>query len=514
MTVDKNLNYSVTKQDVIYITILLSIALIIGIYLIATTVLIAKDGVFYIERAQKFSSDPIGIIKGHPFGYPFLIFAAHKIVSFFANSSSIYTWIYCAQSSNLLCKILSVIPLYFIGKILVGRRNSFWALLILASLPYPAEFGSDALRDWPYVFFLACGFWAILWGAKNGSWWIFGPAGLSAGLGYMVRPACVQLMVYGIVWLAHCFFRTKKTLSRSKVMLGVAFFIAGFLIPAGPYTVVRGKLLPDTLYPVIKSFSSNSLTNKAAEGNNNTYKSVLKYKYTAGIEKKILEATDNLIEKASANLMWYFVLPLLIGIYYHFRKTATLEEKLLITTFISINIILLLLRYCCSTPDLTHRYILPLTVFTIFYIPTGLNLLSCWIVSINRKNGPAIRMPLDKAHKFFYTLLAIGLFICLPKLLQPIRIEKRGYLSASQWLRENSTPEDIIAVPDRRLYFYAGRNGVIYENEGPAAEASYVIKIIKSGEEESNSNRNMRKEYSVWVNKREQRKKLVIYKMM
>ena len=76
-------NQSANKQDLIHIAILLSVAAVIGVYLIATTVLIAKDGVFYIERAQKFSSDPIGIIKAHPPGYPFLIFATHKFASLF-----------------------------------------------------------------------------------------------------------------------------------------------------------------------------------------------------------------------------------------------------------------------------------------------------------------------------------------------------------------------------------------------------------------------------------------------
>jgi len=56
----------VKKHDFINIVIPLAIAPGIGIYLIATTVLIAKDGVFYIERAQNFSNDPAGIIKAHP----------------------------------------------------------------------------------------------------------------------------------------------------------------------------------------------------------------------------------------------------------------------------------------------------------------------------------------------------------------------------------------------------------------------------------------------------------------
>ncbi|MFB0556019.1 MAG: hypothetical protein ACETWQ_22165 [Phycisphaerae bacterium] len=143
--------YKEHRDDVINLLILILIASVLGVYLIATTVLIAKDGVYYIERAQKLSSDPVGIIKSHPPGYPFLIFAAHKFVTLFTDNSSVFTWIYTAQSVTLLCRLIALIPLYFIGKFFVGSKITFWATLILIILPYPAEFGSDALRDWPHL---------------------------------------------------------------------------------------------------------------------------------------------------------------------------------------------------------------------------------------------------------------------------------------------------------------------------------------------------------------------------
>ncbi len=59
MTVSESANRLIEKRDLIHLAILLAIALGIGIYLIATTVLIAEDGLFYIKRAQKFPSDPI-----------------------------------------------------------------------------------------------------------------------------------------------------------------------------------------------------------------------------------------------------------------------------------------------------------------------------------------------------------------------------------------------------------------------------------------------------------------------
>ncbi len=104
------------------------------------------------DHIQDFPKNPIGIIKQEPpFGFPFLIFLTHKFLTSFSQDGSIYSWIYSAQSMSLLCRVLSLIPLYFIGKLLVGSRRSFWGLLILIMLPHPAEFGSDVIREWPHI---------------------------------------------------------------------------------------------------------------------------------------------------------------------------------------------------------------------------------------------------------------------------------------------------------------------------------------------------------------------------
>ena len=201
MTHTKSANPITNKQDFIHLAILLVIALATGVYLIAATVLISKDGVWYIEHAKKFSSEPQAVIKSLPFGFPLLIFITHKLAALFSSSSSLSIWIYPAQSLTLLCRFLSVIPLYFIGKQLVGSKKSFWAIIILIILPHPAEFGSDILRDWPHILFLASGFLFLIRAAKQGKWWFFALAGFAAGLGHTIRPECVQLIVYGALWI-------------------------------------------------------------------------------------------------------------------------------------------------------------------------------------------------------------------------------------------------------------------------------------------------------------------------
>ncbi len=158
MSLSKTVNSFIKRQDLIHLAILLVIALGIGLCLIATTVVITKDGVWYIEQAGKFLSEPREVITKHPFGYTFLIFATHKLANSISGNSSLFTWIYSAQSIALLCRLLALIPLYFIGKLLVGGKRSFQAIFILIILPYTAEFVSDVLREWLHILFLASGF--------------------------------------------------------------------------------------------------------------------------------------------------------------------------------------------------------------------------------------------------------------------------------------------------------------------------------------------------------------------
>jgi len=493
-------NQSTKKQDLIHIAILLSVAVVIGVYLIATTILIAKDGVDYIERAQQFPSDPIGIIKAHPPGYPVLIFLAHKLVALFSNSSSVQTWIYSAQGVSLLCRILSLVPLYFIGKMLVGARNSFRAILILIMLPYPARFGSDVLRDWPHILFLAMGFLLLLWGAKQGKWWIFGIAGLVAGLGCVIRPECAQLVVYGTLWLLIRLLKPKYNMSRPKLLCALFILLIGFTLPVVPYVIETGRIIPPKLGGLIDSSKEHIAGSHS-------------YIYTiVNLLGNVTQAIGRLIEEISDNLMYFFVPALLIGFYCRFCKQsmATDIERFFVPAFIVFNVIMMILLYC-NSGYISRRHVLPLVVFTIFYVQVGLLVLGDWLMGRFSKSPSGTN---KNPQLWFFVLVIAGLSICAPKLLRPMRIEKQGYLDASRWLKENTKPEDIIAVPDRRLYFYAERKGLIY-NKAVPKQAKYVVRIVKDEDKKPKFDRTVKKEYSVCVDKRKKsEKRLVIYKMM
>jgi hypothetical protein len=479
MIVDKDATQLIKKHDLINIAILSAIALVIGVYLIATTVLIAKDGVFYIERAQKLSIDPVAVIKAHPPGYPFLILAAHKLVMLFSNNSSVFMWIYSAQAVTLLCRLLALIPLYYIGKLLVGSRNSFLAMLVLILLPYPAKIGCDVVREWPYILFLATGFYFLLWGIKYDKCWVFGLVGLCSGLGYLIRPESTQLVVYGLVWVALSVFRPKLWgVSRSRNLIAPVLLLIGFAIPAVPYMKCTGQIIPPKVNSIMKHFSFNALPDKADEPKGNAVSS--NYNTAEIVPRNVLKALGEIFKTIGENLMWFFLPALTIGLYYHFRNNTKFEELFLITTFITMNVVMMVLRYCYIQLHASQRWSLPLVVFTVFYIPIGLQILGKWLENTFSRSGKKGDGGRDKEQFWFYVLFIIGLVICIPKLVRPIRADKQIYRTAAGWLNKNTARCDIIAVPDIRISFFAERNGVSFINDWFPRGSKYVIKRFRS----------------------------------
>lgn len=503
MVVGDNTNRLVRKQDLVHVAILLAVALGIGVYLIATAVLIAKDGVFYIERAQQFPSNPVGIIKAHPPGYPFLIFIAHQFVTFFSSSSWMYSWIYCAQSVTLLCRIVSLIPLYFIGKILVGSRNSFWALLILTLLPYPTKFGSDALSDWPHIVFLVTGFWLLLLGAKFSKWWMFGCVGIIAGMGYLIRTECCQLVIYGGGWLLFNLIRPKNKMSRKSAVGALVLLLAGFAVIAVPYMRFVGYLFPEQRIGSVSIFANMGRSNIDAVNEAGVC-------FAGFAPLEVAEGIWKLLNNICETLMYYFIPALFIGVYHYFRKqTKSAENFFFVTAFVLLNIVVSLWLYY-RTNFISKRHSLPLVVFTIFYVPIGLQILANWLRSKFFRVQPESK---GNPQLCFFILLIIGVAICLPKLLRPMRIKKEGYRTASAWLKENAAKEDLIAVFDRRISFYAERKGLIYDKK-VSKRAKYVVKIVKDEDKKPEFGRTVQERYSVRMNKREKKKRIVIYEVL
>jgi len=456
------------RQDFIHIVILMTVALCLGVYLVGTAVVIAKDGIVFIDYAKNLEINPTQTMiqeDDHP-GYPVMLLGVHKIVRLLAEGKSIFSWIYSAQSTAVMFRLLAIVVLYFIGKNLVGAKFSFWAVFILIFLPKPAAYGSDALSDWPHLFFLAAGFLLLIRAAKDSSWPLFGLAGISAGLGYLVRPECAQVVIYGSLWLGLQLFGAKRTLPRSKTVLASALLLVGFLIVAGPYMRLKSSIFPEkqTGELVVKTQTSKVHLSQQQIVSNTT----------DIIPSDIAGALGKLFENIGETLMWFFVPALLIGLYKSFKKVSWYEPKqFFIIAIIVFNVPLMIWLYC-RAGYMSARHTLALVVFTIFYIPAGLEALSFWLdEKFFKKSTP---------YWGFAVLITIGIAVCSPKLLRPLHYDKAFVHETAQWFVENSERDDIIACEEPRISFYADRKGVNCKGWNAPERARYLVRIFKNPE--------------------------------
>jgi len=277
------------KHDCLHLAVLVAVALAIGVYLIVTSVIIAHDGVFYIEQAQNLALDPLGVARRYPVGYPALLFSAHRVAGLFTEGDSTNVWVYSSQAVTLLCRIVALVPLYLLGRLLVGGRRSFWAVLILVVLPHPAHYGSDVLREWPFLLFLALGFWLLIGALRDKRWWLFGLIGLAAGLGYVIRPMCGQLVIYGLLGLVVAFLNRQRS-GKLAIPGAMLLLVVGFAIPVAPHLAWTGSAVS---HPFFGRPSSNSAPVITAVGGRSASGEPLEFDVRPGASfEVVIEAFD------------------------------------------------------------------------------------------------------------------------------------------------------------------------------------------------------------------------------
>jgi hypothetical protein len=163
------------------------------------------------------------------------------------------------------------------------------------------------------------------------------------------------------------------------------------------------------------------------------------------------------------------------------RNKADSAERLLAVVLISTGLLLILFRYWCIQPVISQRWCLPFIALTVFYIPVGIDSTGKWLKETTMIKGWDDR-------KWSNALLAVGVLVCLPKLIEPLGYEKKGYRVAARWINENTGINDRIYSFDSRIPFYANRPCIIYNNKKSLDTnlmADYLITVSLKGQIEA-----------------------------
>ncbi len=454
-----------TRKDLKNILTLVLISLVLGIYLIATTVVISKDGVTYIERSQTVLSDFNQLVKAKaPIGFDMLIVGVHSGYSLFFKTQSLQSWILSAQICVLTCKILAMVSLYFFGRCFFNRKHVFISLLVLSFLPHPTQFGVDVIRDWPHILFLFTAMLFLTKGIRCSSAGYMAAAGIVCALGQIIRMECMQVMIYGLFMFVILFGSTvfkKKKLPKKHIWL---FLLAGYLLVFIPYCHKREKIFPAKR---IKTFLTDNHNPNSDE------------RVCAGdpVDETLLNATVNLAQTIMENFHYYFILPVGIGLYLRMcRKPKIMWKKnLLIGLFIGFNGVILLLLHL-NHGYISRRHALPLCVMLSFHIPSGTYAIALYLTAKVKETHPNLK-------KWASAFIVIGIVICLPKTVSPIGKGKEVYGEAAKWIETHTAPDDRFVTFDPRIPFYGNRsNWKLYnEKKRPEMEPDYLICVTKNG---------------------------------
>jgi hypothetical protein len=497
------------SRDLVNVSVLLSLALFVGIYLITTTAIISKDGTIFITYAKQLDSAFVRTLKNeyqHP-GYPSLIVAAHKVTDLWHKNTSILSWIYCAQSIALIFRLLAITVLYFIAKHLFEAKTGFWAILILILLPLPAKYGSDALSDWPNLFFFVAGLLLLFKVRVNNKWWIFGFTGLMAGAGYLIRPECAMLVILSGLWLGLQLLWPQRSMSKGHVLSALVSLIIGFLVITGPYMMLKGAIFPKKN---VGRFSQSSKQPDVHTKTNLTVsEAALASQYTP---LNITRAFNKLVQNTGETLMWFFVPAMFIGMYKKLKAKKWHEpEKFFIFAIIAIYISLMTWLYC-KYGYMSKRHTLPLLIIPILYIPAGLHELAIWLQEKLPSKAKTSAAATRDQQFWFLVLFLIGASICTVKLLGSYSTEKHGYRAAAEWLKANTDNTAIVAVPDIRISFYAQRKGILYVNEEIPANAAYIVRISEDHKDETALTKAFGKVEYEYVSKSKKQPNIIIYR--
>lgn len=414
-----------TKKDSFYLAVLTAVCILIGVLLISTTVLIADDGAVYIRKSQDYNDNPRAAFKSANPGYPFILWVHHKIWSSFNYDNRVVT----AQIATLICRTLSLIPLYFIGRMFVGAFYSFLGLLILITLPYPAEMGADVIREWPYLLFFSTAVLLVMQGSENGKWYFFLLAGLVGGAGFLIRPECGLVVIFSILWLL---IRSVKPyiFSRRKMAFLTLCATAGFLAVAGPHIYAAKQKLPVKLERLFVNAASNT-SNRSLQ--------------KAGIGGPAA-ATGKLVSRLAENLNYFFIVPWVLGLGAEIKSRKYAPRKSLFIFLVIIFYTAMLLALHLRWGYISRRHCLPMIVLSFFYIPVGLDVMARFLT------GPSggqhfFGLKKDSRVCWLAVLLTLGIGLNITKgaAMFPVRSEKRAYRNIAKWLDVHTRPGAIIA---------------------------------------------------------------------
>jgi hypothetical protein len=415
--------------------------------------IITIDGTLYVKMAKLFSQGKYAGTPGSYFNlYPFMILLIQRLIG---------DWELSGQLISTVLGVLTVIPVFLLGRSLYDERVAWLSALFYLTLPNFVQFDISVLRDPTLWFFVLITLWLVWEGLKKKQTPFFGLASISAGLAALTR---VEGFILWVLLLFYVAFRKVSGIPRRRKALNMALLIFVFPALLSPVLFSLGKDTSQTALMEMTSFSLNFIMahtsrmlkpeDPIAVMGQKTYDSLPQRSQDAlelASRHRWVLAISEVIHKfvKSANLL---IILILIGFWQRKKEGFKSSDRYLLFTFAGLFIMSVF--YCRQIYYFSTRAGLTLVVPSLFFAGYGLGFVAEMLSQgINRfTSGWSF------VKKYLPHLLTIFCIIAfLPQGIHFKRTDKFIQKEIGLWLGANGYQGSVIMGPESllRLAFYA-----------------------------------------------------------
>ena len=424
---------SLNERQILFL--LIGTAFILRLYAVLMAQGISYDGAHYGFVARDFLKDHFikGLSSPAPPFYPFLI-------SLFSMDTA-----YVEMSGRLISLFwgtITIIPLFYLVKEAVGRKEAIFSVLFYTFHPYLVTYSGMMLTEATYWGLLVLSVYFFWTGLKKESVWRTALSGCFLGLAYLTRPEGIGYALVYLLWIIVNGGLKKKWLKKF-ILIGVlilAVFI--FVIPYVIYIHQEtGKWLISK-----KGLGTQSqffITGGEEGGTSRT------------VEQNIPEKKNSQFQKITQKVIQFF--PFVVYHYlraYHFSLWVFLflgficvRRKVIAYELFIASLVLFHLFSLSTFIPSTIRFAVPVIPLSLFWASSG-------VLEMKRILE---KIKISNPEKVVFLFIFFLILIQLPQSLTPERRHRAEQKNVGLWLKQNTPPDAIIMSNSPQETFYADR---------------------------------------------------------
>jgi 4-amino-4-deoxy-L-arabinose transferase-like glycosyltransferase len=462
------------KRDLLLLVVLLFAACALRTFLLFRTEVPARDTIGFIRYALQFETkDWASVMRAnhqHP-GYPLTIYAVSLPVRAWSTLNEVETMSFSARLASNLAAVLLVIPLYFLGKLLLNRPAGFGGALLFQCLPVPAHILSDGLSEPLYLAMVASGlvFATMAFASRKACWFLL--CGAFCGLAYLTRPEGGILLASGLLVLLGLQCTARHRRAWREVAFSAFCLVAAAAIAGSPYILATRSL---SNKPSVHFFLGSNAPNLESDNRGSAPLDLAGASFSPALAtllafnlntadpesvrgwKAIWGMASELV-KSFHYVVWA---PALLGMWWFRRRLAESPGTwvLLVNTGI---LTVVLWRVAVKLSYISDRHLLVLVMFGCIVASAALWELPVYVGCWLRRHAlpPATDDPLRSSVRVIaaaMTLLAMVVVGSLPKSFAVLHANRAGHHAAGVWLASHVVRGDVVQDQHCWAHYFAG----------------------------------------------------------